>query len=120
VGAGGVNGTFGTMEIVRAKPIDAESLTAVAHAAKRHWGYPESWIHHWRDSLTITPDFVANNVVFVATIAEGAVGFGTLRFDRVAGWIDHLWVLPAAMGCGVGRRLSVTWKSRQGGTACEP
>jgi hypothetical protein len=32
------------VEVVRAIPEDAESLTRVAFAAKRHWGYPERWI----------------------------------------------------------------------------
>jgi hypothetical protein len=39
------------MQIVRAKPEDAETLTEIAHAAKRHWDYPERWIEAWRDIL---------------------------------------------------------------------
>mgnify|MGYP001599681049 FL=1 len=30
--------------IWRALPSDAYTLTRVAHAAKRHWKYPEDWI----------------------------------------------------------------------------
>jgi hypothetical protein len=39
------------MQIVRAKPEDAAALTQIAHAAKRHWDYPERWIEAWRDIL---------------------------------------------------------------------
>jgi len=98
------------VQIVPAKPADAAALTAIAFAAKRHWGYPEAWIQRWRDRLTITPGYIAANPCFVAgremeheiTI----VGFSAVHFDagRVP-WIDHMWVLPSAMGEGIGRRL---------------
>jgi hypothetical protein len=35
------------MPIVRAKPDDAAVLTDIAFAAKRHWGYPKSWVESW-------------------------------------------------------------------------
>lgn len=38
-----------------ATPADAAVLTEIAHAAKRHWGYPERWVQLWRAALTITP-----------------------------------------------------------------
>ncbi|MEY2504354.1 MAG: hypothetical protein QOG27_634, partial [Verrucomicrobiota bacterium] len=53
-------------QIVRAKPEDAEILTEIAQAAKRHWGYPESWMVAWRDVLTMRRDFIAANVAYVA------------------------------------------------------
>lgn len=44
--------------IRRARPADARALTRAAHAAKRHWKYPEDWSRLWRDGLTVTPEFV--------------------------------------------------------------
>ena len=35
------------IEIRRAQPNDAETLTNIAHAAKRHWNYPEHWIERY-------------------------------------------------------------------------
>jgi hypothetical protein len=32
------------MQILRANPDDAATLTEIAFAAKRHWGYPELWM----------------------------------------------------------------------------
>ena len=55
-----------SLRIRRAAPEDAASLTQIAHEAKRHWGYPEHWIKHWQDDLTISPDFIVANQVFVA------------------------------------------------------
>ncbi|PYS84043.1 MAG: GNAT family N-acetyltransferase, partial [Acidobacteria bacterium] len=54
------------IQIRRAQPDEAAVLTEIAHAAKRHWGYPENWIEHWQDDLTITPDFIATNEMYVA------------------------------------------------------
>ena len=49
-----------------ARPDDAEALTRLAHAAKRHWRYPEEWIALWRPGLTVTPEFIATHPVYCA------------------------------------------------------
>lgn len=94
------------MRMERANPEAAAALTAIALAAKRHWGYAEHWIERWGDMLTITPEFVTQNFVVTAADPEPC-GFGALRCDESDGVavIDHLWVLPAAMHRGIGRRL---------------
>ena len=93
------------VEVVRAIPEDAESLTRVAFAAKRHWGYPERWILRWTESLTIAPEFVRDNEVYVATDGERIVGFYALVGEAPQVDLEHLWVLPETMGTGVGRAL---------------
>jgi GNAT superfamily N-acetyltransferase len=93
------------MKIVNAKPQDAAALTEIAHAAKRHWGYPESWIAAWRDILTMRPEFIAANVARVAIDEERMLGFYVLTTEPDGIRLDHLWVVPAAMGRGVGRAL---------------
>jgi hypothetical protein len=45
--------------IRRALPAEGRALTRLAHAAKRHWKYPEDRTRLWRDSLTVTPVFIA-------------------------------------------------------------
>jgi GNAT superfamily N-acetyltransferase len=92
------------MQIVRARPEDADTLTAVAFAAKRHWGYPESWIQSWQDVLTVTPKLVAENRTFSATEDDRVVGFYSLTAEPRPD-LTHLWVLPVAMGRGLGRAL---------------
>jgi GNAT superfamily N-acetyltransferase len=93
------------MEIVRADPDDAKKLTEVAHAAKRHWGYPDRWIEGWRDILTLRPEFLAANVAYSAVENERPVGFYVLTKEGDGIHLDHLWVIPAAMGRGIGRAL---------------
>jgi GNAT superfamily N-acetyltransferase len=93
------------MQIVRAEPKDAAALTEIAHAAKRHWGYPERWIQSWRETLTIRAEFIAANVAWCAMEDAHAVGFYLLTSESDGLHLDHLWILPAAMGRGIGRAL---------------
>lgn len=92
------------MQIVCARPEDADALTEIAFAAKRHWGYPERWIQSWRDVLTVTPALVAANPTFSAIEDHRVVGFSSLTAEPRPD-LTHLWVLPSAMGRGVGRAL---------------
>ncbi len=66
------------MQIVRAEISDAAALSAIAWAAKAHWGYPPHWMEEWRDLLTITPGFIARNETFAALIDRQPVGFYAL------------------------------------------
>jgi GNAT superfamily N-acetyltransferase len=93
------------MQIVRAKPQDADALTEIAHAAKRHWGYPERWIQSWRDTLTMRPEFIATNVTYCAVEDSRAVGFYLLTNESDGLHLDHLWISPHAMGRRIGRAL---------------
>ena len=92
-------------EIVRAKAEDAGTLTQIAHAAKRHWGYPETWMAAWRDTLTMRPEFITTNVAYIAVENERPVGFYVLTKEADGLHLDHLWILPSSMGRGIGRAL---------------
>lgn len=99
-------------EIRRANPHEAESLTQIAHAAKRHWGYPEDWIERWQDDLTITPDFISHNEVFVALIDEEIAGCCALIVNGSLAEIEHMWIKPEHMRRGLGRALFTHAKLR--------
>jgi len=91
--------------ICRAEPRDAAALTQIALAAKRYWGYPERWLDLWKTELTLTAEYFAANLVNKACKCEAAVGFYSLLFTAQAAELDHLWVLPAFIGQGIGRLL---------------
>lgn len=93
------------MQILRARPEEADALTEIAYSSKRHWGYPERWIERWRDILTMRPELIAANVAHAALENGRAVGFYLLTTEADGIHLDHLWILPAAMHRGIGRAL---------------
>ena len=96
------------IEIREAQAGDATALTAIALAAKRHWGYPEDWITAWTPQLTLTPELLRTLPSWLAMLHGEPVGFVSLA-DHDPDWgIEHLWILPSHHGRGVGRRLLAT------------
>jgi N-acetylglutamate synthase-like GNAT family acetyltransferase len=95
------------LKIRKASTEDANALTKIALEAKRHWGYPEHWIKHWQEDLTITPDFVATNQVFVAEREGKLLGFYALIIRQDKAELEHMWVAPQYIGTGVGKELFV-------------
>ncbi len=93
------------MKIRKAGTEDVDALTGIAHSAKRYWGYPDHWIEHWKDQLTITTDFVSANQVFLAEDEGHALGFYALVIRGDKAELDHLWVDPKHIGAGVGKNL---------------
>ena len=98
------------MMIRRAAVDEASVLTTIALEAKRYWGYPEHWIKHWESDLTVSPEFIRDNHVYVAE-ADGEVrGFyalcvsGEKEHERKAE-LEHMWVSPAHIGTGIGKEL---------------
>lgn len=103
-------------------PEDATALTRVAHAAKSHWGYPDRWMTLWRSQLTIQAQDLAAQPAFVARDGDRLLGFCAVSLRGDLASLEHLWVLPEAMGCGVGRALfeqAVAFARRQGAMALE-
>jgi N-acetylglutamate synthase-like GNAT family acetyltransferase len=95
------------LRIRKATTEDAAALTTIAHDAKRHWGYPEHWIKHWQDDLTISPDFVAANQVYVAESEGTLLGFYAMIIRKDKAELEHMWVAPAHIGTGVGKELFI-------------
>jgi N-acetylglutamate synthase-like GNAT family acetyltransferase len=95
------------MIIRRSSPNEAARLTEIAHDAKRHWGYPEHWIQHWQEDLTISPDYVVTNQVFVAERDDQILGFYALIIRQDKAELDHMWVTPEHIGSGVGKELFI-------------
>jgi len=91
--------------IRNASPDQAAELSAIALAAKGHWGYSSEQLDHWRaEFLTFTPTFIRDNQVWVAIADEQIVGFAAVKEEGEA-ILDDLWVLPAYIGHGIGKQL---------------
>ena len=62
-------------------------------------------MEQWREQLTITPDFIAENETFAAIINRQTIAFHALLQRRTSLRLEHLWVLPDWIGQGIGRTL---------------
>jgi GNAT superfamily N-acetyltransferase len=91
--------------VQRARVGDCEALTALAHAAKQHWNYPEDYMRLWRHDLTVTTELVRDHAVYVAAAGDEIVGFYALRTTLPVFDLEHFWVKPARMRQGIGRLL---------------
>jgi ribosomal protein S18 acetylase RimI-like enzyme len=94
-----------SVAVGRAAEGDCDALTALAHAAKRSWGYAEDLIRLWRADLTVRAALVRGGRVYVATDAGEIVGFYALGDAPPALELEHLWVRPDRMRQGVGTTL---------------
>lgn len=90
-----------------AQPEHADILTHITIVAKRHWDYPEHWIQTWLPLLTITPEYISENEVWLKTIDDEPIAYYSLKYDRQELWLDNLWVLPEHMGKGIGKELFI-------------
>ena len=92
--------------IRRARPAEAGVLSALALRSKAHWGYDADFLAACQDDLTLTEEDIATSVVYVFEAVDAPAGFYrlVLKDDGVAE-LDALFVEPAAMGQGIGRRL---------------
>ena len=94
------------LRIRKATEEESSALTQIAHDAKRYWGYPDYWIEHWQEDLTISSDFISNNLVYVAERENVILGFYALVVGERAE-LEHMWVAPEHIGTGVGKELFI-------------
>lgn len=93
------------MLIRRVMPAEAVTLSQIAVAAKRYWGYPERWMELWQPQLTFSPAYFEENESWVAETNKTPIAFYTLLEKDGIAWIENLWVSPGFIGKGVGKSL---------------
>ena len=93
------------LKMRRAIPDQAETLTQIAFAAKRHWGYPERRIQIWSPILTVSANFIEKHETYVAQKEGERVGFYAISVVEDKASLEHMWVLPEYMGQGIGAML---------------
>ena len=101
------------IQISKAQNIDAEVLTDISFAAKKHWNYPDSYYDLWRNELTITKEYILQNIVFKALYMDVVIGFYSITenkedfysgeiFVKQGFWLEHLFIKPEYHKLGVG------------------
>ena len=93
--------------IREALPHQATDLSDIALKAKGYWGYSSEQLDLWRkEFLTVSPEYVKANRVWVAAVdTQQLVGFAAIEQSGEEAILEHLWVLPAYIGRGIGKRL---------------
>lgn len=92
------------MTIRRGRPDEADALTALATRAKAHWGYDVRFMERVSDAMKLSPADIEAHEVWVLEDGADVVGFHRVLPGDPAE-LEDMWVEPAAMGAGHGRRL---------------
>ena len=93
------------MTIRRARPDEADALTALATRAKAHWGYDAEFMARVLDAMSLSgADVEAHEVWLLEDTTGRVVGFHRVIPGDPAE-VEDMWVEPDAMGNGHGRRL---------------
>ena len=93
------------LQIRRALPEEASTLSQIAFSAKGYWGYPKRWMDIWKPQLTFSSKYFEENESWVAETNGAPIAFYALRGKDGSAWIEDLWVSPEFIGKGVGKRL---------------
>jgi maltose O-acetyltransferase len=104
------------IQINKASESDFDILTEIAFAAKKHWNYPDYYYDVWKDELTITKDYINQNIVYKVDYSNFTIGFYSIvenRADFYSGgifikkgfWLDHMFVKPDYHKFGIGRLM---------------
>ena len=64
-------------------------------------------MEHWKIELTISPEYIEANQVFVAEDDERILGFYSMTIRQHKAELDHMWVTPEHIGTGVGKQLFI-------------
>jgi maltose O-acetyltransferase len=101
------------IQISKAQNCDADVLTEISFAAKKHWNYPDSYYDIWRDELTVTKEYILQNIVFKALYMNLVIGFYSITenkddfysggtFVKKGFWLEHLFIKPEYHKQGIG------------------
>ncbi len=101
------------MEITfrKAREEDAEILSRISFAAKRHWNYPEECFAVWKEELTITPEYIQKNTVLIAEAGGETVAYASVVSEGGESCLQHIFVLPLCIGKGIGAKLLAEMKT---------
>lgn len=98
---------------------EAEALGEVAFRSKAHWGYGAEWMERARAELQVAPEQIAQGLVIVLEEVGQVLGLYALQQAGAQVELTDLWLEPAAIGRGHGRRLlahALAHARRLGGT----
>lgn len=94
------------MEIIKAELSDNEILTTITKKSKAYWGFSENILKEWEHLLTVTKDYIENNLVFKLVQNGQIIGYYSyFSIDENTVKLDNIFVLPEFIGKGFGKIL---------------
>jgi GNAT superfamily N-acetyltransferase len=105
------------MDIRRALSTDAERLTQLAIASKRHWGYSDEFMILVRAELEISAEQIMNGYCEISHEYGVDTGFILLLETNDFVELEALFISPDFIGTGLGSKLllrSVDWAKANG------
>ncbi|WP_416897981.1 MAG: GNAT family N-acetyltransferase [Minwuia sp.] len=102
-----------------AHPDEHAVLTALALTSKAHWGYDAEFMAACVDELTLTPEIIGERVMLVAERDGRVTGMAGLAWTDGEMELCDMFVDPAEIGTGLGRKLfeAVVERARKTGEA---
>lgn len=92
--------------ILQAVPEDHAALSILTKKSKAYWGYNAAQMAEWDAQLTITPDYISENIVYKLVLEEKLTGYYSfLSSDNETITLDNLFIAPEFMGKGYGKIL---------------
>ncbi|MGI1768613.1 GNAT family N-acetyltransferase [Streptococcus uberis] len=82
--------------IKKANINQAELLSKIAFESKKYWGYSDEFMEKCREDLTVTPNYIENNLVKVIYSNQLVAGFYAFDFNLMK--LDALFVSPPFIG----------------------
>ncbi|MBP2325077.1 GNAT superfamily N-acetyltransferase [Kibdelosporangium banguiense] len=88
-----------------ARPAEATLLGEIALRSKAYWGYDKDFMEACRAELTFAPQDVLDRRIVVAERQSKILGFYSIDGDPPEGELGNMWLDPANIGTGLGRKL---------------
>jgi ribosomal protein S18 acetylase RimI-like enzyme len=93
------------LQVRRANPEEANTLSQIAFSAKGYWGYPKRWMEIWKPQLTFSPKYFEEKESWIAENNGVPIAFYSFQEKDGSAWIENLFVSPEFIGKDVGKTL---------------
>jgi GNAT superfamily N-acetyltransferase len=95
-----------TMKIEKAQTTDSAILTDITYKGKAFWGYSVEQMEHWKNELTISPEYIEKHETYKLLIGEEIIGYYSFwKMDDNTLKLDDIFLLPEYIGKGYGTIL---------------
>ncbi|UUA74705.1 GNAT family N-acetyltransferase [Cellvibrio sp. QJXJ] len=89
------------LNFIDAEVKDTGLLRDTLITSKGYWGYSQEQLEEWRANLRFEEEYIARNTVKLILKDKEVIGFfAIVKGDNDE--LDHLWLLPKAIGKGYG------------------